>query len=339
MPGARRDADGEVAEARGVMALQYLLRRHAKAREFLQREIDTPALGVRPHVTQDVGELKGLAQIHGVVARARVGVAKNLDAQQTDHGSNAIAVLLQLGVGLVALDVEVHLHAPDQIIEQLEAQPGMRADDGLQFAVHGELRRAAGAGPAQVLAPGRQLGAARFHGHGFLVGHVIHLATEGVERGHAVALGLGQQDEGEREVARALLRNVPALLHRQSVLGQLVVGARRRQAAGLLKRGIGGPVFAAPATFAAMTTAGSGSRTRRGTGFLIHLLPLSFGGGGALDQFSPLPAAVLETHVHPDEQADGDGQPNGCGQQDVASTQAVRAGGLLDAVDKGVRQK
>jgi hypothetical protein len=66
------------------------------------------------------------------------------------------------------------------------------ADDRLQLAVDGELRGLRAAGAADIGAPGGQLLAALGDGEGLVVSDVIHLAAEGVESGHAVALGFGQ---------------------------------------------------------------------------------------------------------------------------------------------------
>ena len=81
---------------------------------------------------------------------------------------------------------------------------------------------------------------------GFVVGHVVHLAAEGVERGHGVAFGARQQQEGEREIGGAFAGDRAAVRHDREI--NVGVGcsseslssvARRWQAADLRQRGIG----------------------------------------------------------------------------------------------------
>jgi hypothetical protein len=36
--------------------------------------------------------------------------------------------------------------------------------------------------------------------HGFVISHVVHFAAKGVERGHGVAFGAREQQEGKREI-------------------------------------------------------------------------------------------------------------------------------------------
>src|SRR5437867_5936544 len=104
--GSRR-----LTEARGVFEVQNLLRADLAALQLFERQVNSPALGIRAHVAQNVRELERLAEKDGVVATARLGVSENFDAQPADHRGHPVAVELQGGVGLVAFDSEVALHA------------------------------------------------------------------------------------------------------------------------------------------------------------------------------------------------------------------------------------
>ena len=101
------------------------------------------------------------------------------------------------------------------------------------------------AGAADVGAPGGQPFAALRHREGLIVGHVIHLAAEGVEGGHAVPFGFGQQHERQRQIGRALPRDRPALLHGSGLRLGRVFRADRRQTAGFGKCRVAWPVAVA----------------------------------------------------------------------------------------------
>ena len=98
---------------------------------------------------------------------------------------------------------------------------------GCSSRLTGNCGASAVAGAAHVRAPGGQLRAALLDGDGFVVRHVVHFAAEGVERGHAVALGLGQQDESQRQIGRAFAGDRPALLHDVKAAGWRAVRFRR----------------------------------------------------------------------------------------------------------------
>ena len=92
------------------------------SRQLGQRQIDSPPFGVRAHVPQDVGQLQRLAQIDGVIAAGGIPVPKYLDAEQSDHRGDPVAVQFQIREIGIALDVQIHLHPLEEFIEQLEAQ-------------------------------------------------------------------------------------------------------------------------------------------------------------------------------------------------------------------------
>src|SRR6266571_3180523 len=90
---------------------------------------------------------------------------------------DAIAIKFQLLIVLIALDVQVHFYALQQFIKMLEGQVVL-ADDWLQLAVDGQMRRFRGAGAEQVGAPGSKLLPAALGRHRFVVGDVVDFAAK-----------------------------------------------------------------------------------------------------------------------------------------------------------------
>src|SRR6202007_3376836 len=137
-------------------------------------------------------------------------------------------------------------------------------DEGLEFAVHREIRRTVVARSADIVAPGGRALASFFGGHGFLVCDVVHFPAEGVQGGHGVALFARQENEGERQVGGTFLGDRAALLHGLGLQAgrRLVIRAARRQSTGVGKRGVARAVLtalalASAAVFAAAQGAAS----------------------------------------------------------------------------------
>src|SRR5205809_6126040 len=86
-------------------------------------------------------------------------------------------------------------------------------NDRLEFAVNRKMRRLGSACAAYVGTPGGELLASFFRRLRFIINHVIDFAAKGVEGGHAVAFGLGQQHKSQRKVRSAVVSNRSALLH------------------------------------------------------------------------------------------------------------------------------
>src|SRR5690349_8980274 len=78
------EAPGGLPESRRVLQVQNLLRSDAPPLQFFGRDINPSAFRVSAHVAEDVGELKGLAEINRVVAAARVLITEDFDAEQPD---------------------------------------------------------------------------------------------------------------------------------------------------------------------------------------------------------------------------------------------------------------
>ena len=151
---------GQIMKAVRVFEAQNLRFRHAEAPHFCQRQINAAALGVCPHVAENVGQLQRLAERVGIFTARGILVAEDLDTEQPDHGGDAVAVAFEILEGFVSFDVEVHLHAANQLIEQVEGQV-VASDDGLQLLIDAELRTRTLASAGNVCAPRSQLRAAR----------------------------------------------------------------------------------------------------------------------------------------------------------------------------------
>src|SRR5216117_3742896 len=82
----------EAYEGVAVAADLEILRAHPGGPEVLLRDVDPAAAGIGADVADDVGELQRHAEAHRVLARARVGVAEDLDAAQAHGRGHAVAV-------------------------------------------------------------------------------------------------------------------------------------------------------------------------------------------------------------------------------------------------------
>src|SRR6185437_1490645 len=158
---ARGHAFGQRAKAVAVLEIQNLLLADVETREFGLRQINPPALRIDADIAKDVGQLERFAEVNGVIAAGRVVITENLDAQKANDRRHAIAIKLELLVIFVTLDFQVHFAAANQFIEKRERQTKFPRH-GLQLAVHDELRLAAFAGLADIVAPGGELFAAFF---------------------------------------------------------------------------------------------------------------------------------------------------------------------------------
>src|SRR6185503_2779182 len=132
--GALGDVGGQRPEPIGVLEPQDLLLGHCATEQFVERQVNAAAFRVDPDIAKDVRELKSFAEVVSVVATGGFGVTENLDAQEADDRGDSITVMLELLEGFVALDVEVHLDASDQFVEQRKGKL-MGGNDGAEFAV------------------------------------------------------------------------------------------------------------------------------------------------------------------------------------------------------------
>jgi len=78
--------------------------------EVFLGEVNSSSGAVRADVTQDIGQLKGKAEIDRVLFRFRSERSEDSQADETNRGRDAIAIDRQVFEGWVAMDREVHLH-------------------------------------------------------------------------------------------------------------------------------------------------------------------------------------------------------------------------------------
>src|SRR4030095_2322137 len=206
---ARRLVRHQPHESLAVAAGGQVVLGDAEVLEVALRQGDASGAGVSAHVAHDVGELQGLAEVHRVLPRARVGGAEDLDAAEPDGGAHCVAVRLEVLERLVAHAREVHLAAVDDGLE-CGAWNRIRGDRRLQLpGDRVDRHRARREATRDVLAPARQtraLGA----GVAAEVGDVIDRTAEGVDRVQRLAPRSRQRQEGEVEVRAALARQARA---------------------------------------------------------------------------------------------------------------------------------
>src|SRR6185295_19373674 len=134
--------------------------------------------------------------------------------QEADHARDAVAVELQRLEIRVAVAIEVHFHAGDDLVKPLfrKIEAGEQGGEGARdrvlglAAVHGR----------DLVAPPRELGAGD-GGVRAVVHDVVDLAAEGVEGGDAAPFFLGQKEEAVIEARAA----------RRGFLAAVLVGRHR----------------------------------------------------------------------------------------------------------------
>src|SRR5271157_3732817 len=102
-----------------INAREQFIGTHAELIEVRAGEVDAPAARVALDIPQDVDKLQGLAEIHGVVARAEVRITEDLDRNQPNGRGHAIAVNREVIKGLIARPCQIHLEAEDEVLEGL----------------------------------------------------------------------------------------------------------------------------------------------------------------------------------------------------------------------------
>ena len=150
--------------------------------------------------------MQRLAKVYGVVRAARILVAENADAEQADHGGDAIAIVLQVFVSGVTPDIEVHFDTANELVEVFKGKLILR-DDGSQLLVYGEAGSPALAGDANVGPPFLEQFSPGGGGLGFVIRRVIHFPAKGIQGSHAGSLRGWQEDERQREVGGAFARD------------------------------------------------------------------------------------------------------------------------------------
>ena len=191
------------------------------------------ALGIFADVAEDVGELEGDAGVFGEGFGARIGVAKDADADEAHNGGDVVAITAQVfeggkgGVGVPGTRLcgsiggggfrsgrhkgrlEIHGGALNELIEKLQwnLKTRLRVRKGREYRIVGGL---AGGGAMPVSEPGGQVRTALFARARFIVGEVVGVAHEGVDGADGITLVFGKSEEGVIEILRLTAGNLPA---------------------------------------------------------------------------------------------------------------------------------
>ena len=155
-------------------------------------KVDAPALRVFADVADDVGQLKGDAELMRVVEGRALPETEDSRRHQSDDAGDTMAIALERSEILVAILVEVHRHAVDDRIE-VRVRQIIDSDDFLECERDRMLRRAVEDRP-DLATPPRQLDA-RNSRVGSLVDDIVDFAAERVQRGDCTPARRGQQPE------------------------------------------------------------------------------------------------------------------------------------------------
>ncbi len=167
---------------------------------FLQifaRQIETADGGVFIDVAQDVGQLQGAAQMMRQIEARPLVHAEDLDGK-TPHGAgDPVAVKIEGGeIGRDNIFRHVHVHPVQDGEEILQPQAVMRHRRCQEAHLLGGL---AGIKPTQIGAPLLQLFMPLGPRADAIIGDIVHLAAEGIDREHRVAFFLRHQPHGQIE--------------------------------------------------------------------------------------------------------------------------------------------
>jgi hypothetical protein len=199
----------ELDELLGVPSGLQILDGHAELPQILLRQVDPAAARVGADVANDVRQLERRAQVDRVLARPRIGVAKDLDAAEADGRGHPIAIRVQVFGGLVACAIEIHRDPVDDRQERVardrEGTHRLRQPcrDRIGRGSTGLVAERHRAAPAVERAPLlRAIGPALVAE----IRDVVHGPAEGVHGVQRIAARLGQREKRVEEVRAALAR-------------------------------------------------------------------------------------------------------------------------------------
>ena len=178
---------------------------HVVSGEVFEGQIDATAFGVFGNVAENVGELEGDAGFLGQFFCGRIGVAEDADADEADDRRDEIAILIEIGEGRVGVG---SLGGDCFKIYVVPAMSSSRRLRGmLKRCVASRTAMKTGSSvapvcdaPRQAAMPLLEIVAALFAGNALVIGKVVGLAHEGVDRANGVAARLRKGDEGVVEI-------------------------------------------------------------------------------------------------------------------------------------------
>jgi hypothetical protein len=124
----------EPGHAWGRVRPAKILLRHPEGFPLLAGQVDaTEALEVVGHVPKDVGQLKGHSEGDGVVAGCAGLAAEDVDRNEADSRSDAVAVFAEIFEGVVAVLGQVHFHSVEDFEEGFGRDEVLADDRGELF--------------------------------------------------------------------------------------------------------------------------------------------------------------------------------------------------------------
>ncbi len=202
---------------------------------------DAVPVEVLADVAQEVRELEGVAELAGGFDGGIVDRLEDRQHHLADHGRRSVHVPLEVGVGLVRLDGEVHGHRRQEATYTVGVDP--ERPHGVDHRLEHEVVAVAGLEAVEeaVAEVGQRLGPDVDRHGTALVDDVVGVAAEPVQGVHVVALDLGQDGRGP-VVGRpvGLVQHAAVLVgllerdraHRTPLIGHRRAGRRVRRPAG-----------------------------------------------------------------------------------------------------------
>ena len=156
-----------------------------KGLQVFEGEVNPAVLGVFFDIAHDIGELESSAQMSGIDLHPRVGIAKDLNAEQAHDRGHTIAIAFEIGEGGIALDGEIHLDSAHELFEVM-LRNGIVLNDWLQ-GVGNRMSGSPSVAVLQLLTPGlEQRGSLQWHI--VAISNIVAIPTEGVESVESITL-------------------------------------------------------------------------------------------------------------------------------------------------------
>ena len=167
-----------------------------------------PAMGrVIAEVAKNISELKGHAEVDGIILSMRRGWTEDVQAYQTDDRGDSVTIQRQFLEGPVARSREIHFDAFDEFVE-IGFGNG-KLFDVMRQTNHERPRRSSAIDELELASPATKFFLGIAAGWRFIDG-AVHCFAKGVHRIHGVPPSLWEKEKRVIEVASTLLREIGA---------------------------------------------------------------------------------------------------------------------------------